>query len=570
MVEKVFRNDRLTSATDSNTSDSTDRTMELHYVCDKLEQFQDNIVKDIEKRISSIRDEIMQQIRQRDLQINEFKHFAQSPIERRQHSTTWSNRTLKESDRHVTDSTLDRNVVDSAQSKRDCSTKNTTKRMLPDKIFVTRESYLTALLEVDHMKAIYHIFYIILFVFFMNSICHDYFVEGRVNFGLGTFKSGLNKIHYVLAIWLVDHVFIFGLYYAFKCWAYIRDKLHKQDNLLRLWSICCLVVYVSFQLLFGYIASAACLKLDLPFVTASVLLLESTRLLMKMHAYVRTNAARVVTGKLKSEQKTQSLSNLPPFSCYLYFLFAPTLLYRDSYPRTTQIRWKFAISRLMEVVATAFLYSYIHERHIKANFHDYGIEELNFSTLIPKLFGMIMPSIVMFLSGFYLILHSWLNFTAELLRFGDRMFYKNWWTSSSLEAYYRDWNIVVHDWLYEYIYKDFINYVFKGSKTAASLTVFLISAIVHEHIISFALQYFFPVMFVCFAVISVPLIFLTRQAFHKAKNFGNLFLWGSLIIGNSIVFSLYSMEVYARRNCARTNNSWVDLLIPSVWSCYRS
>lgn len=31
---------------------------------------------------------------------------------------------------------------------------------------------------------------------------------------------------------------------------------------------------------------------------------------------------------------------------------------------------------------------------------------------------------------------------------------QNWWNSSNMAEYYRNWNLVVHDWLYAYIYKD--------------------------------------------------------------------------------------------------------------------
>lgn len=72
-----------------------------------------------------------------------------------------------------------------------------------------------------------------------------------------------------------------------------------------------------------------------------------------------------------------------------------------------------------------------------------------------------------------------------MLRFADRMFYKvisrvvlstvtwrilffnifqnylfffkqDWWNSTSFANYYRTWNVVVHDWLYCYVYRDFL------------------------------------------------------------------------------------------------------------------
>jgi len=46
---------------------------------------------------------------------------------------------------------------------------------------------------------------------------------------------------------------------------------------------------------------------------------------------------------------------------------------------------------------------------------------------------------------FYAMFHSWLNFTAELLRFGDRLFYKDWWNAETLDMYWRNWNLPVHN-----------------------------------------------------------------------------------------------------------------------------
>lgn len=325
-------------------------------------------------------------------------------------------------------------------------------------------------------------------------------------------------------------------------------------------------MYISAQLVFGYVSTSLCLKFQLPFVSACVLLLESTRLLMKMHAYVRYNAARVLLGKQKTDGELKDARPyLPPLHCYVYFLFAPTLIYRDNYPRTKQIRWKFALSRLMEIVAVAFFYAFIHERHIREYFGQFGKEALGPSQLIVKIFGMMLPSAVILLCGFYMILHSWLNFTAELLRFGDRMFYKDWWTSHTYDGYYRNWNVVVHDWLYEYVYRDLYTYVFKGSKVVASLLVFMISALVHEQVLGFGLQLFFPVMFMFFGVIGVALVFLMRSA---PKTLGNICVWFTLVFGNGVMISLYSMEYYARRNCELRYEHWADHITPAIWRCY--
>lgn len=60
---------------------------------------------------------------------------------------------------------------------------------------------------------------------------------------------------------------------------------------------------------------------------------------MKSHAFVRSNAPRAMLGKLKTEDSTVSGGNIfvPSFKTYLYFLFVPTLVYRDNYPRYCSI-----------------------------------------------------------------------------------------------------------------------------------------------------------------------------------------------------------------------------------------
>ncbi|XP_037944907.1 sterol O-acyltransferase 1-like [Teleopsis dalmanni] len=561
------------SSIQNESTEFTNHQMKLNFLRMKLEKFQHRLLEDVRERTTDFVDEIVGEMDFYEFNNREFKNWN---LQYQNYATT-PHKLMPSSSSDKSKNQAIRPDAPTKKTDNTAAQESSAKRLpqrlkqnFADKLFVSRESYLTALFKVNHIKTILHIFYVILLVLFLNTLCYSYFAEEKIKIGLEAFKSGFEKIEYVFVVWCFQHVFVFTVYFAFKIWALVRSKIYKSDLMLRYWSLSCLAIYISSQLYFGYLASIWCLKLDLPFVSAVVLLLESTRLLMKMHSYVRLIAAKVITGKLKVDDSAEDTSDnglflIPKFGRYLYFLFAPTLIYRDSYPRTSHIRWKFALTRLMEVVAVAFICSYLHERYIRAHFLNMCLEEVHVSTVIVKIFGMFMPSIIIFLCGFYTVLHSWLNFTAEILRFGDRLFYKDWWTSSSFDAYYRNWNIVVHDWLYEFIYKDFYQHVLKGSKAAAAFMVFLISAVVHEHILSLALQSFFPVLFFFFFVFSVPMFYITR---NLPKTFGNVLLWGLLVVGNGIVISLYSMEYYASQNFLRSYESWFDYFIPTVWVCY--
>lgn len=80
---------------------------------------------------------------------------------------------------------------------------------------------------------------------------------------------------------------------------------------------------------------------------------------------------------------------------------------------------------------------------------------------------------------FFGLLHSWLNAFAELLRFPDRTFYLDWWNSREFGNYYRKWNIVVHEWLFYYVYGDAIRFS-NGyvSKNTAIILTFAMSAVI--------------------------------------------------------------------------------------------
>lgn len=57
------------------------------------------------------------------------------------------------------------------------------------------------------------------------------------------------------------------------------------------------------------------------------------RFVMKNHAFVRSNVPRALISIQKSEGRKDGKSLAPTFEKFIYFMFAPTLIYRDHYPR---------------------------------------------------------------------------------------------------------------------------------------------------------------------------------------------------------------------------------------------
>lgn len=138
--------------------------------------------------------------------------------------------------------------------------------------------------------------------------------------------------------------------------------------------------------------------------------------------------------------------------------------------------------------------SYTVRKVVMPSFDEFGKTKHKWEEIILSILQNCGPGIIFYLSGFYVVLHVVQNLFAEILCFGDRLFYEDWWTSTGFLNFFRSWNILVGDWLYTYIYKEIYESLIP-SKSVAKFSVFIISAVVHEWIIYNVFQFFFPVIF---------------------------------------------------------------------------
>jgi diacylglycerol O-acyltransferase-1 len=130
----------------------------------------------------------------------------------------------------------------------------------------------------------------------------------------------------------------------------------------------------------------------------------------------------------------------PPFIAYpqninhlnlLYFMIAPTLCYQLNYPRTPRIRRRYVITILLRMLIVGFLTIYAFEQYVMPTLVA-SVEPMNSGDVLQvaeHLLKMSIPNTYIWLLGFYFYFHLWLNFLAEITRFGDRQFYKDWWNA---------------------------------------------------------------------------------------------------------------------------------------------
>eukprot|EP00794_Sanderia_malayensis_P003358 gene3358-3847_t len=431
------------------------------------------------------------------------------------------------------------------------------------KIFMARESLLTELLEVNHIQTIYNIFVALLILFVMNTLVYDYIETGRVAVDFSIIIWAFGKVSLVTTIWLTMMVYTLALFPIFQAWVANQKSWIPLPNIV--WMAC----YAIYLAMFGYFPIVEVLKADLPPASTMIIVAEQVRLTMKIHAFVRENFVKVL--KISKEEdeakREEQFGNMAGFSQFLYFLFAPTLIYRDNYPMTPDIRWEYVVKNVAQVIVCVFFTYYIFARFCVPIFRNTGKEQGNLRKLLLATFSCMLPGTLVLILAFFSILHSWLNAFAEMLRFADRMFYRDWWNSFSFAAYYRMWNVVVHDWLFAYIYKDTLLIFGENKKIIASVFVFIISAIVHEYILILGFGFFFPVLFIMFAGIGFlfSLIGPKKGQSHPSSGW-NIFMWVSLIFGNGLLMCLYSLEWYASTNCPRDMTKLSEVLIPRSWS----
>ncbi|KAI5821019.1 MBOAT, membrane-bound O-acyltransferase family-domain-containing protein [Pyronema omphalodes] len=172
--------------------------------------------------------------------------------------------------------------------------------------------------------------------------------------------------------------------------------------------------------------------------------------------------------------KNITLSNL------CYFWWAPTLVYQPVYPRSPEFRWNFFLKRVGETIGLSIAIWFLTVQYAAPVLTNSlaALGSMNLPIILERLMKLSTVSLVIWLCGFFALFQSFLNALAELLRFGDREFYTDWWNSISVGRYWRTWNKPVNSFMRRHIYTPLLA---RGwSQASASLVVFTFSAVMHE------------------------------------------------------------------------------------------
>jgi len=233
-------------------------------------------------------------------------------------------------------------------------------------------------------------------------------------------------------------------------------------------------------------------------------------------------------------------NNLTTANLY-YFLLAPTLCYEMKYPRSATIRVDYVVRRFLESLFLFWLIFALIQQWILTHLEHLS-EKKSQVILLYEVLALAVPNNVVWVTGFIMIFHSWLNFLAELLMFADREFYRDWWNSQDTAYFWSAWNIPIHKWCVRHIYKPMLRAGYR--KSFVSFCVFLFSAIFHEVIISVPLQRirFYSALGM---LMQVPLTPITKAVTNTyGGNYGNMLVWAQIIIGQPMGVLAYVTDWY--------------------------
>ena len=137
-----------------------------------------------------------------------------------------------------------------------------------------------------------------------------------------------------------------------------------------------------------------------------------------------------------------------------YFWWAPTLVYQPVYPRTAKTRGVYVAKRLAEG-ASLSIFIWLASAQYAAPLLDNSlakISSLDLASILERLMKLSTVSLIIWLAGFLAVFQSVLNALAEVMKFGDREFYTDWWNSPSVGTFWRTWNKPVNHFMRRHVY----------------------------------------------------------------------------------------------------------------------
>uniref|UniRef100_A0A3B5BBC1 Sterol O-acyltransferase 2 n=1 Tax=Stegastes partitus TaxID=144197 RepID=A0A3B5BBC1_9TELE len=183
------------------------------------------------------------------------------------------------------------------------------------------------LFEINHIRTIYHMFIAVLIIFFLSTLTVDYIDQGRLVLEFDLLFFAFGKLGTVTWAWIIMFVYTLCVpYYTLVLWG---SLYHNFPSKLGLSLGTGLLLSAIQTCVLGLFPVYVVIHYQLPPASRFIVILEQIRFLMKTYSFIRETTPVI----MKNTPKEGESPRFPTFSSYLYFLFCPTLIYRESYPR---------------------------------------------------------------------------------------------------------------------------------------------------------------------------------------------------------------------------------------------
>ena len=222
---------------------------------------------------------------------------------------------------------------------------------------------------------------------------------------------------------------------------------------------------------------------------------------------------------------------------YVEFLFMPVLVYEPRYPRSQSFSLGYLVQKVLEMVLLGLGIWQLLEFEVNPRLVSLGNQATH---PLHAVLELMAPVALLFVFLFFVVFDCILPGLAEITFFADREFYGDWWNCTTFEEFSRKWNKPVHEFLLRHVMVD--SHVVLGiSRRNAAIFTFLVSIVLHEILVTAILSRFTPYL-AYFSLLQIPLLSLMRSPVFKGAWLGNISFWSSLLLGLSLIVSLYFKE----------------------------
>ncbi|KAG2075676.1 hypothetical protein BDR04DRAFT_1133274 [Suillus decipiens] len=217
---------------------------------------------------------------------------------------------------------------------------------------------------------------------------------------------------------------------------------------------------------------------------------------------------------------------------FAVYQLIPTLVYELEYPRTDRIRPTYIFEKTVAFMGSFALLYTVAECFI------IPLTPTPDQSFFRSLLDLALPFMIAFLLLFYIIFECICNAFAELSYFADRLFYEDWWNSTSWEEFSRKWNKPVHSFLLRHVYAS-TRASYGLSRTTAMFVTFFLSAMAHELVMAIVTKKIRMYLFLM-QLVQIPLILVSRApVIQRNKLMGNVVFWLGLYAGFPLLCVAY-------------------------------